>query len=67
LFSPLYGTSGSPERHQSGASGTALGKEMGNTRKTPPSTTDFMAAIESGDTELVERLIAQGANIHGDN
>jgi hypothetical protein len=32
-----------------------------------PSIKRFLAAIESGDTELVERLIAKGANLHGDD
>jgi hypothetical protein len=35
------------------------------TKRTPP-VKRFLAAIESGDTKLVERLIAKGANVSGE-
>jgi hypothetical protein len=34
--------------------------------KRTPSIKRFLAAIESGDVELVERLIAKGAKLHGE-
>jgi hypothetical protein len=59
---------GRVERHHSGAFGNVLGNEMGNARKhlRKPLPRQFLDAIESGDIKRVERLIAKGANIHGE-
>jgi hypothetical protein len=39
---------------------------MAATRKKKPRHIRFLAAIESGDIKLVERLIAQGTNVNGE-